>query len=105
MICEVCGGTKRQRPCDDVPVCLLCELFQQGLGYDLVERCRHNNPQPSEGVAVHPDLIQQTKELARYRGVSTDFDKEGRPLFESRAHKKRYLKEFGFVNRDGGYGD
>ena len=44
-------------------------------------------------------------EDAKKKGVATYFNEAGRPIFESRAHKKKYLKAYGFRNNDGCYGD
>jgi hypothetical protein len=46
----------------------------------------------SESLAVHPDQIPEAMEYNRARGVSVEFDKEGRPQFDNSAHFRRYLK-------------
>jgi len=59
----------------------------------------------SDGLAVHPDQVQEAEESAKKRGVPTEFQRDGRPVMRSRAHQKAYLKAYGFHNRDGGFGD
>lgn len=62
-------------------------------------------PLHSEALAVNPKQIPEAIEDARKKGVPTDFDKLGRPIFTSRAHAKAYQKAYGYFNRDAGYGD
>lgn len=105
MLCEQCGGEKRQRPCDDGPVCLLCDLFEHGFHQPFVEQCRMSKPNVSEALAVHPLQIPEAMEDARRRGVPVKFDKDGCILFESRRQKADYNRAYGYINHDGGYGD
>jgi sugar/nucleoside kinase (ribokinase family) len=62
-------------------------------------------PHKSDGLAVHPDQVQEATESAKRKGVPTEFLPDGRPVMRSRAHQKQYLRAYGFYNRDGGYGD
>ena len=99
-VCTKCGGTVHAEHCK------LCELFAEGFeGYAGVEVCRLNNPAGSLALKVHPKQVQEAIASAKKRGVPTEFDRTGKPLFTSRAHKKAYLKAYGYVNFDGGYGD
>lgn len=59
----------------------------------------------SEGAAVHPKQIKEAAELAKSRGVPTNFDSQGRPVFTSRTHRKQYLQAHGMFDRGAGYGD
>lgn len=59
----------------------------------------------SEALAVHPLDIPEAVASARAKGIPTNFDAHGRPIFTSRGHRKRYLKAYGFHDRNGGYGD
>ena len=99
MTCDRCGGTLHGADCK------LCELFEQGPLYDGVERCRLNNPNESHALKVHPRQVPEAVADAVRKGVPTEFTKDGRPRFTSREHQKRYLKAYGYVNLDGGYGD
>lgn len=60
---------------------------------------------PSDALAVHPDQVNEAREDAVKRGVPTEFLRDGRPIMRDRAHQKRYLRCYGFYNRDGSYGD
>jgi hypothetical protein len=62
-------------------------------------------PLHSDALAVHPDQIPEAVALAKRRGVPTDFDGEGRPIFTSRHHRRQYSVAHGFYDRDAGYSD
>lgn len=99
-ICKECGGTIHGK------VCKLCELFQDGFTvYAGVEQERMNNPKLSDPLGVSPRQVKEAMASSRRKGVPTDFTKDGRAIITSRAHQKKYLRAYGFHNRDGGYGD
>lgn len=54
----------------------------------------------SEALAVHPKQIKEATENAKKKGVPTEFDQHGRPVFTSRAHQRAYGRAYGFVNKD-----
>lgn len=56
-------------------------------------------PCPLESLAVEAEGIQQEADAVRKAGVPTDFTKDGRPIMESRAHYKAYLKLHGYHER------
>lgn len=62
-------------------------------------------PKASDALAVHASQVEEAREDARKKGVPTDFLPDGRPVFTSRAHQKKYCRAYGFFNKDGGYGD
>lgn len=62
-------------------------------------------PMRSEALAVHPEEREQAIADAKKAGVPTYFDRHGRPVFESAGHRKRYCEQFGYFDRNGGYGD
>jgi hypothetical protein len=62
-------------------------------------------PQVCEALAVHPKQIKEAVNDAVKKGVQTDFDRQGRPLFRDRDHRKRYCQAYGIFDKDGGYGD
>jgi len=63
-------------------------------------------PMKSDGAGVHPSQIGEAMESAAKMGVPTSFDaKTGQAIFESRAHRKKYLKANGMHDRNAGYGD
>jgi len=63
-------------------------------------------PMKSDGAGVHPSQIGDAMKSAAKMGVPTSFDsKTGQAIFESRAHRKKYLKAHGMHDRNAGYGD
>lgn len=62
-------------------------------------------PMVSEAVAVHPNQRAEAHADAIKKGVPTDFDQLGRPVFTDRGHRKKYMKAYGVHDRNGGYGD
>jgi len=59
----------------------------------------------SDALAVHPTQVAEAIADAKKKGVPTDFAPDGRPIITSRNHQKRYLRAYGFFNRDSSYGD
>lgn len=64
-----------------------------------------NQRKLSDALACHPDQVVEYMEDAKKRGVPTEFSADGRPIFESRLQQKNYLRAYGYINRDGSYGD
>lgn len=62
-------------------------------------------PLHSDAAAVHPSQIAEAKAFDEKHGVKTDYDKDGRPVFTSKGHRKRYCRAHGLHDRNGGYGD
>ena len=63
-------------------------------------------PLKSDGAGVHPDQIGEYTKHSEKMGVPTNFDSTtGQAIFESRGHRKKYLKMMGMHDRNGGYGD
>lgn len=62
-------------------------------------------PITSVALAVHPRQVAEAKRDALAKGVPTEFTSDGSPVLVDRAHRKRYLKAYGFRDNDGGYGD
>jgi len=62
-------------------------------------------PMKSDGGGVHPKQIEEMREKCKRHGVTTDFTPDGRAIFTSRGHRKRYCRLFGMHDKDGGYGD
>ncbi len=61
----------------------------------------------SDALAVHPKQINEASQLARDRGVNTEFTSEGQPIFSSAGHRRAYCQkvETRVVDRNGGYSD
>lgn len=62
-------------------------------------------PLLSDAAAVHPEQIPEARADSVRRGVPTDFAPDGRAIFTSRSHRKRYCRAIGLHDNDGGYGD
>ncbi len=92
---------KRCKECGFLPC--RCEDLRAGyMGNGHLPACW---PQKSEALAVHPDQIGEATEVARQKGVPTEHDPQGRPIFTDRNHRKRYCAAFGYFDRGAGYGD
>lgn len=57
-------------------------------------------PIASESAGVHPSQREKAMEIDRNLGVKTDYTKDGRPVFNSRSHQRRWLKAHNGVNKD-----
>lgn len=64
-----------------------------------------NWPMESEALAVHPDQVKEASMAADAAGVPTEFKKNGRVVFRSAHHRKKYCEAFGYFDRNAGYGD
>jgi hypothetical protein len=62
-------------------------------------------PMTSQALAVHPSQKAEYEKFAGEHGVPTTFDKRGRPVFNSRGHRKQYAELVGASDFDGGYND
>lgn len=56
-------------------------------------------PIKSDAMAVHPDQVPEARELAKKKGVPTDFLPDGRPLFTSSRHFREYARKHGFRHK------
>lgn len=62
-------------------------------------------PMRSVGAGCHPKQISKMEADSRKKGVPTRFASNGDAIFESRSHRRNYLRAYGMHDRDGGYGD
>ena len=74
-------------------------------GYGAMIQASGAWPQYSDAVGVHSCQRKEAYEQSVALGVPTQFDVQGRAVFESRGHRKKYLRKAGFYDRDAGYGD
>lgn len=58
-----------------------------------------SNPIYSDAAAVHPSQVNEAIEDAKKKGVPTDFTADGRPIFTSSRHFRKYCKAYGFVHK------
>ena len=56
-------------------------------------------PLASDALAVHPRQVAEATELAKERGVPTEFLPDGRPVFTSSRHFRQYAKLHGFFHK------
>lgn len=61
----------------------------------------HTWPMVSHSAAIHPDQIGEFRAAAQRDGVPTDYTETGEPILTSKAHRKRYLKHRGFIDKRG----
>ena len=63
-------------------------------------------PVISDGAACLPKRIKDFEAYLAKNGAPTDYTTHrGRPIFNSRAHRKKVLKLLSMCDNDGGYGD
>ena len=64
-----------------------------------------NWPMFSDAAGVHPEQIKDAREKSVRDGVPTDFTPDGRAIFTSANHRKKYCRSIGLHDRNGGYSD
>jgi len=64
-----------------------------------------NWPLYSDAAGCHPDQVDHMQKEAARRGVPTDYTPDGRVIFRSRDHRRRFCEAFRFYDRNAGYGD
>lgn len=64
-----------------------------------------NWPMESDAAGVHESQIADAEEHSRKVGIPTHFTLDGKAVFESRSHRRRYLRKIGLFDRSGGYSD
>lgn len=62
-------------------------------------------PIHSEATAVHPSQRQELMDYLASKGVPTEVDENGCPVYTSAKHRKQACEARGFFDRNGGYGD
>ena len=58
-------------------------------------------PVHSDALGVHTDDIKEAHEDARKKGLATEFDGSGRPIFHNSREKQAYCRAYGFFDRKG----
>lgn len=76
-------------------------------GYPKTDVARRANiwPMKSDAAGCGPDQVREFTDNASHVGVPTDFTKDGRAIFTSRNHRKRYCEAVGLYDRNAGDGD
>jgi hypothetical protein len=62
-------------------------------------------PMYSDAAGCNPDQVPEMEAHSREIGIPTHFDSEGRAIFTSRKHRKKYCEAIGLFDRSGGYSD
>lgn len=62
-------------------------------------------PMESDACGVHPDQAKEYAAYLREKGVPTEVNSDGNPVFTSREHRKRVCAATGMYDRNAGYGD
>ena len=57
-------------------------------------------PIKSVALAVHSKQVKTAQEHSVKMGVPTEFTKSGRPILRDAAHRKAYLKAYGYHDRN-----
>lgn len=64
-----------------------------------------NWPMLSDAAGVHPAQIKEAYAASVKAGVPTGFTPDGRAIFSSAGHRKRYCEANGLYDRNGGFSD
>ncbi|MDO8303434.1 MAG: hypothetical protein Q7T18_09350 [Sedimentisphaerales bacterium] len=64
-----------------------------------------NWPMCSDAAGVAAHQVGEAVAHSRQIGIPTDFTEDGRAIFTSPGHRKRYCEAIGLYDRNGGYGD
>lgn len=64
-----------------------------------------NWPMKSDAAGVAADQVDEARAHSESIGIPTDFTPDGRAIFRSRQHRKRYCEAIGLYDRNGGPGD
>lgn len=75
---------------------------EQGGFQDVGEKNWPKGRQDHWSLSCHPSQVGEFNKAAAARGVATVHDpRTGSPQFTSMAHRRSYLKKFGFVDKSG----
>ena len=77
----------------------------EGGGRNRREKTIAKWPIHSEACAVHPSQRQELMDFLASKGVPTEVDEHGCPVYTSAKHRKKACEARGFFDRNGGYGD
>lgn len=107
--CGYCGNCFSYVHPVPPPPHVQCENCEERAEYRPSFQCAKpstwSNPLLSDALAVHPSQVKEAYEDSVKKGVPTEFLADGRAVLRSREHRRKYLKAYGFYDKDGGYGD
>lgn len=69
------------------------------------QHCPGNWPMYSDAAGVGEDQVEEATKHSREIGIPTDFTPDGRAIFTSPGHRKKYCEAIGMFDRNGGYSD
>lgn len=64
-----------------------------------------NYPMRTDVEGVHPSQAKELSDYLAEKGVPTQVYSDGTVRWESRGHRREYLKARGMIDRDAGYSD
>lgn len=67
---------------------------------EMKKRLPKGYPIKSVALAVHSTQVKEAMEDAAKKGVPTEFTRDGRPILRDASHRRRYLKAYGFIDRN-----
>lgn len=62
-------------------------------------------PMTSLAAGCHPSQVRKFEQDSVDKGVPTRFNARGDAIFESRSHRRNYLRAYGMHDKDACYGD
>jgi len=62
-------------------------------------------PMKSEGMGVNPDQIGAALKVPGAKAHGHEYDKSGAMIFRDRKHRKQCMRDVGYHDLDGGFGD
>jgi hypothetical protein len=62
-------------------------------------------PMKSEALGVQPNQVNEAYKESVSIGIPTEFDKDGKAIFTSPSHYKKYAEAHGYYAKNGGYSD
>jgi hypothetical protein len=57
-------------------------------------------PIASDAISVHPNQRKEHERMCQDKKVPTETTPDGRVIFRDRQHRKNYMREFGYIDRN-----
>jgi len=109
--CDGCGSyVEEQRPMSDSQKPKTCDCGEtMARDYTAEQRgvisTPGNWPMASDAAGVGVGQAMEAMKHAASIGIPTQFDNEGRAIFTSPGHRKKYCEAIGMFDRNAGYSD
>ena len=111
-VCDFCGQNfEFSLPSSEYRKEIFCTTCGKPIRRDLVAEHRDFKDTPgswpmvSDAAGVHPDQAKELAEHVARRGVPTEINADGNPVFTSREHRKKFCQATGIYDRNAGIGD